>query len=72
MALADDLTNLRNTKPRTFQQWREWADPADVELVLAAIMDRSIQPNKLAVTLAANNVPCTRETIVKMRDVSRD
>ena len=68
MALADDLTALRNIRPRTFKQWLEWADPADVKLVLAALSDTSITPNSLAATLTKNGIPITRDTIEKYRD----
>lgn len=71
MGLANDLAALKTVKPRNFKDWRLTADAETVELVDAAIADITIPPNSLAVTLTANDVPITRETIVKIRNDAR-
>lgn len=68
MALADELSALRATKPRTFDAWLEIAEPEDRELVLESIADRALMPNALSNVLRRHGVPCTRETIIKLRD----
>ena len=71
MSLADDLAELRVSKPRTFGQWLDIADNEDVEIVLAAIADRTLPANALAVTLSRNGIPITRDTIVKRRESAK-
>lgn len=68
MSLATELAALRQSKPRTFEQWLETASYEDRDMVMDAIGDHTIPANRLAVTLANNNVPITRETVLKYRD----
>ena len=68
MSLADELNALRETKPRTFEQWCDVAEPEDRAIVLEAIQDRTLLPNALSVVLRKNGVPISRETIVSLRD----
>lgn len=68
VALANDLNELRATKPRTFDQWLAIADPEDRDAALDAIRDHTLLPNALAVVLRRNGVPVTRETIIQMRE----
>lgn len=70
MSLKADLEALATTKPRNFDQWLEWADPEDVELVMNAIHSNT-PPNRLSIALRNNEVPISRETIVKLRDAGR-
>lgn len=69
MSLKDQLdAELAGYKPRNFKDWLEVADPEDREAALSYIYAGTIPANTLARTLAAAGVPCTRETILKMRD----
>lgn len=71
MALANDLDTLRATRPRTFEQWCEVADPEDRETVIEAINDLTLPANSLSTILRKNGIPITRETIVSIRDSQR-
>lgn len=71
MALANELQALRASKPRTFDQWCEVADPEERELALEAIHDLTLPANPLSTVLRKNGIPITRETIVSIRDTQR-
>lgn len=68
MGLEAELKLLRETKPRTFEQWLELADADEKALVQDAIYDRTLLPNPLSIVLRKNGVPISRETIVSLRD----
>lgn len=68
MGLAAELKSLRETKPRTFEQWLEVADAEDKALVEEAIGDRTLLPNALSIVLRRNGVPVSRETIIALRE----
>lgn len=68
MGLAAEIKSLRETKPRTFEQWLEVAEPEDKAIVQEAIYDRTLLPNPLSTVLRKNGVPISRETIVSLRD----
>lgn len=70
MALANELQTLRASKPRTFDQWLDIAEPEERDMVLEAIQDRELRSNALAVVLRRNGVPITRERIIEMREVT--
>lgn len=68
MSLAEQLdADLRGFKPRNFKDWLEVAPAEDAEAALAYIKSGTIPANTLAQALNRRGVPCTRETIIKMR-----
>jgi hypothetical protein len=70
VALANELQTLRASKPRTFDQWLDIAEPEERDMVLEAIQDRELRSNALAVVLRRNGVPITRERIIEMREAT--
>lgn len=67
MSLQADLAALHRG-PRTFAQWLEFAAAEDRELVMEAVMDRTIPREALETTLRNNKIPITVATIEKYRD----
>lgn len=72
MTLADDVQELKHSKPRDFKGWLKVADPKTRDEVLAYVYDNDIPENSLAVLLSGKHgIPITRETIVRLRDSRR-
>lgn len=61
---------LADYKPRNFKDWLEVADPEDAEAAMAYINAGTIPANTLAATFAKHGIPCTRETVIRMREQS--
>ena len=68
MSLANDLAELRATKPRTFEQWLDVTDPEDSATVISAISDKTIPVNALLPVLRRHGVPISKETLRDVRD----
>ena len=64
-ALEADLADY---KPRNFKDWLEVAPPEDAAAALEYIQAGTIPANTLAAALNKHGIPCTRETIARMRE----
>lgn len=66
-SLRADLEEARRAKPVTFAQWLDVTDTETVELVMSYIRDETIMVDALVSKLRRNDVPITRETIMRER-----
>ena len=67
MALADELAALKDSKPRTFEEWLRTATEDDKQVALKAIRDVSIRANALCLVLRKNGIPITANRIELIR-----